>query len=54
MARSAAYDDILLLDAANESSWTVASGTRSFKVTATHRIDDESSRPRSQTKEPVT
>ena len=40
MARSAAYDDILLLDAANESSWTVASGTRSFKVTATHRLDE--------------
>ena len=40
MARSAAYDDILLLDAANESSWTVASGTRSFRITATHRLDE--------------
>jgi CelD/BcsL family acetyltransferase involved in cellulose biosynthesis len=40
MARSAAYDDILLLDAARESEWAVASGARSFKITATHRLGD--------------
>jgi CelD/BcsL family acetyltransferase involved in cellulose biosynthesis len=40
MARSAAYDDILLLDQANDSGWAVASGTRAFKVTATHRMAD--------------
>lgn len=40
MARSAAYDDILLLDAANESGWTLASGTRNFRITATHRLDE--------------
>lgn len=40
MARSAAYDDILLLDQANDTAWTVASGTRAFKVTATHRMAD--------------
>ena len=40
MARTAAYDDILLLEEANESTWTVASGTRSFKITATHSLDE--------------
>lgn len=40
MARSAAYDDILLLDQASDSDWAVATGARSFKITATHRIAD--------------
>ncbi|MEO7221321.1 MAG: GNAT family N-acetyltransferase [Devosia sp.] len=40
MARSAAYDDILLLEEANESSWTMATGTSAFKITATHRLDE--------------
>ncbi|HZY69241.1 MAG TPA: GNAT family N-acetyltransferase [Devosia sp.] len=40
MARSAAYDDILLLDRATESDWTVATGARTLEVTATHRIED--------------
>ncbi|MBN9346440.1 MAG: hypothetical protein J0I48_09600, partial [Devosia sp.] len=40
MARSAAYDDILLLDQAAESDWAVATGSRSFRITATHRMAD--------------
>ena len=40
MARSAAYDDILLLDQAAESDWAVATGARSFRITATHRMAD--------------
>jgi CelD/BcsL family acetyltransferase involved in cellulose biosynthesis len=40
MARSATYDDILLLEEANESDWAAATGARAFKVTATHRLDD--------------
>ncbi len=40
MARSAAYDDILLLEEANESGWTMATGGRAFKITATHRLDE--------------
>jgi CelD/BcsL family acetyltransferase involved in cellulose biosynthesis len=40
MARSAAYDDILLLEEANESAWIAASGAGGLKITATHRLDD--------------
>jgi CelD/BcsL family acetyltransferase involved in cellulose biosynthesis len=40
MARSAAYDDILLLEEANESGWNVATSGRAFKITATHRLDE--------------
>ncbi len=41
MARSAAYDDILLLDSANEpASLTAAPGSRIFRITATHRMSD--------------
>lgn len=40
MARSAAYDDILLLDAANETDWAVAGGARNFRITATHKLAD--------------
>ena len=40
MARSAAYDDILLLDQAAESDWAAATGARAFRITATHRLPD--------------
>src|SRR5947207_3289099 len=40
MARSAAFDDILMLEEANESGWATATGTRAFKITATHRLDE--------------
>jgi CelD/BcsL family acetyltransferase involved in cellulose biosynthesis len=40
MARSATYDNILLLEEANESGWSMATGTRSFRLTATHRLDE--------------
>jgi CelD/BcsL family acetyltransferase involved in cellulose biosynthesis len=40
MARSAAYDDILLLDQVAESDWAAATGARAFRITATHRLAD--------------
>jgi CelD/BcsL family acetyltransferase involved in cellulose biosynthesis len=40
MASSAAYDDILMLEKATASTWSVATGTRVFKITATHRLAD--------------
>lgn len=40
MARSAAYDDIILLDQAPESTWAVASGARPIELKATHRLAD--------------
>ena len=40
MARSAAYDDILLLDQAAEADWAAATGARTFRITATHRLAD--------------
>ena len=40
MARSAAYDDILLLERAGDPDWAAATGARDFRITATHRIAD--------------
>ena len=40
MARSAAYDDILLLDSANEPAIAAAPGSRTFRIAATHRMAD--------------
>ena len=40
MARSAAYDDILMLDAVNEPDLAVGTSARPFKITATHRLAD--------------
>jgi CelD/BcsL family acetyltransferase involved in cellulose biosynthesis len=53
MARSAAYDDILLLDQANEPDWAVATGARSFRITATHRMADVESVWRALTEKSV-
>jgi CelD/BcsL family acetyltransferase involved in cellulose biosynthesis len=50
MARSAAYDDILLLDSANEpAALSAAPGSRLFHITATHRMSDVESVWRSLT-----
>ena len=38
MAQSAAFDEVILLDQANDSAWTVATGARSFAITATHKL----------------
>ena len=40
MARSAAYDEILLLDSANEPAIAAVPGSRAFRITATHRMAD--------------
>ena len=40
MAHSAAYDDTLLLDSANEPAISAAPGSRVFRITATHRMAD--------------
>ena len=40
MARSAAYDDVMLLEEANDPAWAVAAGATSLKITATHRFAD--------------
>src|SRR6187551_2269689 len=53
MARSAAYDDILLLDAANEPDLAVATGARAFKITATHRLADVESTWRTLTEKSI-
>lgn len=38
MAQSAAYGEVVLLDQAHDSAWTVATGATAFKITATHRM----------------
>ena len=53
MARSAAYDDILLLDSANEPAMTAAAGSRAFRITATHRMSDIESVWRALTAGPI-
>src|SRR5204862_3583925 len=53
MARSAAYDDILMLDAVNEPDLTVGTSARAFKITATHRPADVESMWRSLTEKSV-
>ncbi len=40
MARSAAYDEVMLLEEANDSAWTNATGARAVEITATHRLSD--------------
>ncbi len=40
MARSAAYDDILLLDEANSAAFALAPESSALQITATHRLAD--------------
>ena len=40
MVRSAAYDDILMLDAVDGPDLTIGTSARAFRVTATHRLAD--------------
>jgi CelD/BcsL family acetyltransferase involved in cellulose biosynthesis len=40
MARSAVYDDILMLDAVDEPDLAIGGSARAFKLTATHHLPD--------------
>ena len=53
MARSAAYDDILMLDAVNEPDLAVGTSARAFKITATHRLADVESMWRALTEKSI-